>query len=97
MSAANVRFEIVSADRERVVIRDYGPWDKYMIVTNAAEDVVEMLFDRGILHPGQRLFYYDWDGSYDEIDIRDGKFHRFAVGQRRELSGDRLGLDAGAI
>ena len=44
---------------EPLVIRDIGPWETYLSVTNAAEQVTEELFKYGELPNGRRLFYYD--------------------------------------
>ena len=65
-----------------VTIRDVGPWDRFMSVTNDAENVVEDLFRLGFLSEGERLFYYDSDDELDEIVIEDGQFKRFAPGPR---------------
>jgi len=32
---------------EALIIRDLGPWDKFMTVTNNAENVVKELFEAG--------------------------------------------------
>lgn len=69
---------------EPLVIRDIGPWDKYMTVTNAAETVVGELVDRGALPPGRRLFYYDSEGQQDELVVKDGRFAGYAPGPRKE-------------
>jgi hypothetical protein len=62
-----------------LVIRDLGPWDQYMTITNAAEFVVEELFEAGLLD-NRRLFYYDSEGDLDELVIKDGRFYEFAAG-----------------
>jgi len=61
-----------------VVIKDVGPWDKYLSVTNDAENVIEELFREGRLNEGQRLFYIDSNGLQDEILIKNRKFAGFA-------------------
>ena len=65
-----------------LIIRDVGPSEYYPSVTNAAETVVEELVSSGQLPAGRRLFYYDSDGTMDEILIKDGKFDGFAPGPR---------------
>jgi hypothetical protein len=73
----------VSLDAEKVVIRDEGPWNRHMTVTNDASWVV------GEIAPklnGRRLFYFDSEGQYDELVVVDGKFSRFAPGPSRELA-----------
>ena len=63
-----------------LVIRDVGPWDQHLTVTNDAESVVEELLCSHHLRPGQRLFYYDTEGQLDELVVKDGKFAGFAPG-----------------
>jgi hypothetical protein len=60
-----------------LVIRDVGPWDHYMTVTNDAERVVNELVHRHELPPGRRLLYYDSEGTLTEIVIDKGKFAYF--------------------
>jgi hypothetical protein len=75
------RFVITEDDflsEEPLVIKDIGPWDKYLTVTNDAEAVVESLYATNDLHSGRRLFYYDSAGEKDEILHRDGRFVGFA-------------------
>jgi len=62
------------------VIRDLGPWNEHLTVTNDVEWVVKQLFATHALLAGQRLFYYDSDGRLDEILVKDGKFVAFAAG-----------------
>lgn len=59
-------------------MRDLGPWDQYLTVTNAAEQVVADLIKTGVLQPDQRLFCYDSAGQLDEMLVREGKFAGFA-------------------
>jgi len=77
-------YEIVD-DREGypLVIRDVGPWDEHLTVTNGVEAVVIELVDEGKLPEGRRLLYYDSEGQLDEIIVRDGKFAGFRPGPRR--------------
>lgn len=60
-------YEIVLQDMERMVLRDIGPWDHFLTITNDAENVVAEL--RGTLR-GRRLFYYDSEGELTEIEVR---------------------------
>jgi len=81
-------FEILSIHPDRVVIRDQGPWNECLTVTNDAENVVKRLV-RGFgglrLHD-RRLFYIDSEGSMDEILIKDVKFAGFAPGPGKSFS-----------
>lgn len=69
------RFEIVQVSNEFVLIRDVGPWDKYLTVTNDAEWVVERMMP--MLGNGRRLDYIDSAGDRATILIKDGKFDGF--------------------
>lgn len=73
----SAQYVIVEDTDTALVIRDVGPWDMYLTVTNAAEEVVEELAPR---LKGRRLFYYDSDGNKDELVVRDGIFVGFAPG-----------------
>lgn len=73
MKCAN--FEIASLDNDCVLIRDIGPWDQYLTVTNAVEEVVANLLP---ILCGRRLEYIDSEGKRDQILVEDGKFAGFA-------------------
>lgn len=73
-------YEIVEMTPERVVIRDLGPWHKYLTITNGAEGVVDELYKQGKLVYGQKLFYYDSEGRMDEITHQNGSFTGFKAG-----------------
>jgi hypothetical protein len=62
---------------DAIVLRDIGPWDEHMTVTNDAEYVVQQLVGSGTLASGQRLFYYDSEGQLDEIVVENGRFAGF--------------------
>lgn len=71
----------VEADTPEVlVIRDLGPWDRYLSVTNDAEAVVEALAGR---LAGRDLEYYDSTGRRDRLLVEGGKFAGFAPARRR--------------
>lgn len=63
-----------------LVIRDVGPWDKHLTVTNDAVAVVEQLVAAGQLHGGRRLYYYNSEGRLDEVVIANGRFAGFVRG-----------------
>lgn len=71
MREANVI--ILSKDPD-LVIEDIGPWNEYLTITNDAENVVKRLIDAGCLPEGKKLFYYNSEGSLDEIVVQNGKF-----------------------
>ena len=71
-------YRVIEKSKERIVLKDIGPWDRYMTITNAAESVV-LEVDRNFLGIGtRRLFYYDSDGVMTELIVKDGKFAGFA-------------------
>ena len=63
---------------EDVVIRDVGPWDQHLSVTNDAEHVVKQLFQARQISNVCRLFYYDSNGELDELVHKDGTFLHFS-------------------
>lgn len=74
----HANFRIIDKSQRCVIIKDIGPWNQFLTITNDVEWVVEKLFkDRDIFN-GQRLFYIDSDGYFDEIVIEDGKFSSFS-------------------
>ena len=73
----HARFEIVSRDKDWIIIRDIGPWDKYLTVTNDAEWVVGELFEGEYLTFGRRLGYYDSEGDFAEILLENTHFSGF--------------------
>ena len=72
------RYAVIEDTAERLVIRDLGPWDIHLSVTNDAENVVE---DLAIRLKGRRLFYIDSEGDKDELKVdHSGKFIGFGFG-----------------
>jgi len=67
VSAKTAKYSVIIARTEFVLIKDVGPWDKYLTVTNAAESVIQELFSDGHLHFLPRLFYVDTDDQIDEL------------------------------
>lgn len=62
-----------------VVLKDIGPHDRYLTITNAAEDVVRELHAAGELGD-KRLFYIDTDGCLDELRHAGPIFTGFSSG-----------------
>ncbi len=62
---------------EPLIIKDIGPWNRHMTITNDAEGVVQRLVQQGHLPKGRSLFYYDSEGELSEILVRDGFFAGF--------------------
>jgi len=67
-------FSIIIDTKEKLVIRDDGPWSEHRTITNDAEQVVSAL--AGDLK-GRRLFYFDSTGELDELLVSGGKFTGF--------------------
>ncbi len=67
-------YQIVRKTDKSLIIRDIGPWSKYMTITNAAEEVVQALAPQLI---GRRLFYYDSEDEFGELLIEAGRFTGF--------------------
>ncbi len=63
-----------------LVIKDLGPCDRYLSVTNDAEAVVLELGNAGMIAGDRRLFYIDSNGIKDEIIQHGGRFLGFAPG-----------------
>lgn len=74
-----VNYVIVEEAPDRILIKDLGPWDKHLTVTNGAEIVVEQLAAR---LNGRKLDYIDSDGQIDQLVVKDGKFVGFAIASR---------------
>ena len=85
-SAQYVIVEDSFSGSEPLVIRDVGPWDKHLTVTNDAENVVAELVRSNRLLPGQQLLCYDSDNQLDELVVKDGKFAGFAPGPASEVA-----------
>lgn len=73
MSRSN--YEIVSENDAEIILRDLGPWDQFMSVTNDIERIVTDLGSR--LKIGMRLYYFDSEGDLTEVRLNDGKFAGF--------------------
>lgn len=69
------RFEIVEQTEHCVLLRDCGPWDVFPTITNAAEQVVNLVAP---MLRGRRLEYLDSEGHRDQLLVKDGRFAGFA-------------------
>lgn len=70
-------YEVLVASAERIILKDLGPWDRFMTITNAAESVIQEA--EAHYHIGKRrVFYYDSEGEPGELLVKDGKFAGFA-------------------
>jgi hypothetical protein len=71
--------------RDVVVLTEFNP--QFNTITNAAEDVIRDLAERGVLDPTKprRIVYLDQQGRWDGLAVRDGNFASFVMlGARSE-------------
>jgi hypothetical protein len=71
----------IEIDNAFVLIRDIGPWDTHLSVTNDAENVVKEVVATGYLGD-RKLFYVDSDGRTDRLLVKNGEFDGYS---REEL------------
>lgn len=69
-------YKIIEETKDYILIKDIGPWDRYMTITNAAEEVVTELAST---LAGRRLEYIDSEGRRDQLLVRNGRFAGFAT------------------
>lgn len=74
MSMRKANYELVEQTTEYILIRDIGPWDQYLTITNAAEEVIAELLP---MLKGRRLKYIDSHGERAVLRIENGKFAGF--------------------
>lgn len=79
MRSRSAQFKIIHNFAHVLVIKDIGPWDRYLTVTNDAESVVKRLVAAGHLTCGQQLVCIDSEGEADQLLVKDGKFSGFAT------------------
>ena len=72
-----IRYDIIQATETCIVLKDLGPWDRYMTITNAAEHVIEDM-QRIFIIGNRRLFYFDSEGELTELCHEGERFIRFA-------------------
>lgn len=74
----HAKYDIESVTPDAVRIRDQGPWDKYLTITNDVEWVVTQLVAAGYLKGNQRLLYWDSEGEMGEILVKGGNFDGYS-------------------
>lgn len=77
--STQANYVVCARQQQCMVLLDVGPWDKFMTVTNDAENVVAELFVAGALH-GHRLFYCDSENEITELkyDMNTRRMSGFA-------------------
>jgi hypothetical protein len=78
VKSREVNFIIEEDEDDKLVIRDIGPWNIYLTVTNGVEYVVEELTSNYNLG-NRRLLYIDSEGRTDEIIHENGNFISFKI------------------
>jgi len=59
---------------QHITLRDLGPWDEYMTITNDIESVIK---DLSSSIAGRRVFYYNNNEELNEVVIKNGEFSGF--------------------
>lgn len=80
----HANYSIVRSDARLILLRDQGPWDRHMTITNDASWVVAE-FAESLLATGRRLFYYDSYGELTELKHEAGKFVGFGPATTTDL------------
>jgi hypothetical protein len=73
-------YDILKNEDDRILIGDQCERHNCPSITNAAEDVIDDLFCRGLITNGKRVFYIDTMNKIDELRHQDGKFTSFSAG-----------------
>ena len=77
--ADRANYSIILQVKYFVLIKDLGPHDQYLTITNAVEKVVSELVSNGKIQSSQRLFYLDSEGEMGEIEFHIlDEFQRFS-------------------
>lgn len=72
----SARYEIIFKPDGGYYLKDIGPWDKHLTITNDAENVVAKTIEA--LGPCQHIEYEDSEGERGYLLVKDGKFVGFA-------------------
>lgn len=66
----HANWEIISVNHGGlVVIKDVGPWDSHLTITNDAEYVYDTISK---LYPGYEIHYFDSDEELTRLFMKDG-------------------------
>ena len=83
--SAHANYRIEHDDLRVVILRDVGPWDKHLTITNDAEWVVAQVIPT---LRGRTLFYYDSEGGLDQLVVKFNRFFRFSACQAEPTEDD---------
>lgn len=82
----HARYRVMANSNNVLVIKDMGPWDNHLTVTNDAEWVVMDLQHKYLFHilgnglAKKRLFCIDSEGRMDELVLLDsGGYYKFVA------------------
>ena len=70
-------YKIVLSFDDIVILRDLGPWDQHLTITNDAEGVLQRLKESGDLR--RFVLYVDSEGEVTGIKHEDGVFKEFTI------------------
>ena len=63
----HAQYIIIEDGPNKIVLKDIGPWDKYLTITNDAEYIVNQLHLTNRLSFDKQLLYYDSEGELTEL------------------------------
>ena len=72
---SHAQFSSVIDTKDRLVLRDDGPWNCHPTVTNDAAWVVDQVSGK---LADRMLLYFDSDGDLDRLLVKDGRFAGFS-------------------
>ena len=90
-----IRYDIIQATETCIVLKDLGPWDRYMTITNAAEHVIEDM-QRIFIIGNRRIFYYDSEDELTELLVKDGRFAGLAPAKKSDIGVNNINKSARA-
>ena len=67
-------YVINSEDENQIVLKDLGPWDQYLTITNDAENIIEELSAE---QKEKIIYYFDSNSVLTELLVLDGKLKGF--------------------
>jgi hypothetical protein len=76
MNSRRSNYAVLEANHTAVLLRDLGPWDVYLSITNDAENVLAEI--EPVLN-GRRVFYLDSENELAELKKINGRVHFLPV------------------
>lgn len=81
----NPNIEVIEETDDLILLRDVGPWDEHLTITNGAEVVVEVMAS---MLDGRRLEYIDSMGERTRLLVEDGRFAGFETVKEQPCTRD---------